>query len=138
MSETTNAKKYSIRSNLHQLTVQYQNKVALNPFDDKRMYLNRIQSLPWDKHTQKGDCLFILCIKFIGLYYKELFEASEAVTENKTDTKPLRDEEIYLNIWYWKEKLTHQELLKRISDRAHLLLYILSLTSLKLNSNLIG
>ena len=44
-------------SNLHQLTVQYQNKLALNPFDDKRMYSNPIQSLPWDKHTQQGHCL---------------------------------------------------------------------------------
>ena len=108
MSETTNATNYSICSNLHQLTVQYRNKLALKPFDDKRMYLNPIQSLPWDKHTRKGDCPCILGIKFIRLYYKEL-------TENcKTD------EELYLNVWYWKEKLT-QELLKRISDRADLL-----------------
>ena len=49
------------------------------------------------------------------LYYKEF-------TENcKTD------EELYLNVWYGKEKLTHQELLKRITDRAHLLLYTLYL-----------
>ena len=30
-------------------------------FDDKRLYLNKIQSLHWDNHTQKGDCNFILC-----------------------------------------------------------------------------
>ena len=46
MSETTNATNYSIRSNLHQLSVEKQNKLALNPFDDKRMYLNPIQSVP--------------------------------------------------------------------------------------------
>ena len=69
MSETTNATNYSIRLNLHQLTVQYQNKLPLSPFDDKRMYLNPIQNLPWDKHTQKGDFPCILCIKFNGLYY---------------------------------------------------------------------
>ena len=74
MSETTNATNYSIRSNLHQLTVQYQNKLALSPFDDKRMYLNPIKSLPWDKHTQKGDCPCILCIKLIGFYYEEQTE----------------------------------------------------------------
>ena len=56
MSETTNATNYSIRSNLHQLSVETQNKLALNTFDDKRMYLNPIQILPWDKHTQQGDC----------------------------------------------------------------------------------
>ena len=44
MSEATNAINYSIRSNLHQLTVQYPNKLAFNPFDDKRMYLNPLQS----------------------------------------------------------------------------------------------
>ena len=108
MSETTNATNYSIRSSLHQLTVQYQNKLALNPFDDKRMYLNPIKRLPWDKHTQKGDCPCILCTKFFRLFYNEL-------TENKTE------EEIYWNVWYWKQTLTHQQLSKLISDRAHLL-----------------
>ena len=108
LTETTNATNYSIRSNLHQLPVQYKNKLALNPFDDKRMHLKPIKSLPLDKHTQKGDCPCILCIKFIGLYYKEL-------TENKTD------EEIYLYTWYCKPTLTHQQLLKLISDRTHLL-----------------
>ena len=107
-SETTTATNYSIRSNAHKLTVQKQDKLALNPFDDKRMYLNPIQSLSWDKHTQKGDCPCILCIKLVGLYYKEL-------TANKTD------EEIYYNIWTLKEKLNHQQLLNLISDRAHLL-----------------
>ena len=107
-SETTTATNYSIRSNAHNLTVQKQNKLALNPFDDKRVYLNPIQSLSWDKHTQKGDCPCILCIKLVGLYYKEL-------TENKSD------EEIYYNIWTLKEKLPQQELLKLISDRAHFL-----------------
>ena len=71
------------------------------------MYLNPIKSLPWDKHTQNGDCPFILCIKFIGLYYKEM-------NENKTD------EEIYLITWYCKQTRTHQQLLKLISDGAHL------------------
>ena len=107
-SETTTATNYSIRSNAHNLTVQKQDKLALNPFDDKRMYLNPIQSLSWDKHTQKGDCPCILCIKLVGLYYKEL-------TANKTD------EEIYYNIWTLKEKLNHQDLLNLISDRAYLL-----------------
>ena len=107
-SETTTATNYSIRSIAHNLTVQKQDKLAVNPFDDKRMYLNPIQSLSWDKHTQKGDCPCILCIKLVGLYYKEL-------TANKTD------EEIYYNIWTLKEKLNHQDLLNLISDRAYLL-----------------
>ena len=55
-SQTTTATNYSIRSDAHNLTVQKQVKLALNPFDDKRVYLNPIQSLSWDKHTQKGDC----------------------------------------------------------------------------------
>ena len=55
-SETTTATNYSIRSDAHNLTVQKQDKLALNPFDDKRLYLNPIQSLSWDKHTQKGSC----------------------------------------------------------------------------------
>ena len=109
MSETTNATNYSITSNLHQLTVQYQNKLALNPFDDRRMYLNPIKSLPCDNHTQQGDCPCLYCLKFMLLYHKE-------VNENcKTD------EELYLNVWYWKQTITHQELLKLISDRARLL-----------------
>ena len=111
-SETTTATNYSIRSNAHKLTVQKQDKLALNPFDDKRMYLNPIQSLSWDKHTQKGDCPCILCIKLVGLYYTEL---------STRDGKPIRDEEIYYNIWTLKEKLNHQQLLNLISDRAHLL-----------------
>ena len=71
-SETTTATNYSIRSNAHNLTVQKQDKLALNPFDDKRVYLNPIQSLSWDKHVQSGDCPCIYCLKLVGLYYKEL------------------------------------------------------------------
>ena len=111
-SETTTATNYSIRSNAHNLTVQKQDKLALNPFDDKRMYLNPIQSLSWDKHTQKGDCPCIFCIKLVGLYYTEL---------STKDGTSLPDEEIYYNIWTLKEKLNHQQLLNLISDRAHLL-----------------
>ena len=84
----------------------------MNPFDDKRVYLNPIQSLSWDKHTQKGDCPCIYCLKLIGLYYKEITDGGAA---------RLSDEEIYYNIWTLKENLNHQQLLKLISDRAHLL-----------------
>ena len=94
--------------------MQKQNKLALNPFDDKRVYLIPIQSLSWDKHTQKGDCPCINCLKLIGLYYKEL-------STSETDGKPLRDEEMYSNIWTLKEKLNRQDLLNLRSDRAHLL-----------------
>ena len=45
-SQTTTATNYSIRSNAPNLTVQKQDKLALNPFDVKRMYLNPTQSLP--------------------------------------------------------------------------------------------
>ena len=45
MSETTSATNYSIRSNLHIITVEKQNKLALSAFDDKRVYLNPIPSL---------------------------------------------------------------------------------------------
>ena len=111
-SETTTATKYSIRSNAHNLTVQKQDKLALNPFDDKRVYLNPIQSLSWDKHVQSGDCPCIYCLKLVGLYKTEL---------STRDGTSLPDEEIYYNIWTLKEKLNHQDLLNLISDRAHLL-----------------
>ena len=67
-SETATATNYSIRSVAHNITVQKQDKLALNPFDDKRVYINPIQSLSWDKHTQKGDCPRIYCLKLFGLY----------------------------------------------------------------------
>ena len=111
-SETTTATNYSIRSDAHNLTVQKQDKLALTPFDDKRLYLNPIQSLSWDKHTQQGDFPCICCLKLIGLYYKEV---------STRGGKPIRDEEIYFNIWTLKEKLNHQDLLNLISVRAHLL-----------------
>ena len=111
-SETTTATNYSIRSNAHSLTVQKQDKLALNPFDDKRVYLNPIQSLLWDKHVQSGDCPCIYCLKLAGLYYIEL---------STRDGTSLPDEEIYFNIWTLKEKSNHQDLLNLISDRAHFL-----------------
>ena len=112
MSETSSATNYSIRSNLHKLSVEKQNKLALNPFDDKRVYLNPIQCLSWDKHTQKGLCPCIYCLKLIGLYYKEL-------STSETDGRCLQDEETYYTIWTLKEKLSTQDLLNLISDRAH-------------------
>ena len=84
-SQTTTATKYSIRSDAHILNVQKQDKLALKPFDDKRVYLNPIQSLSWDKDTQKGDCPCIFRLRLFGLYYKQS-------TANKTD------EEIFLNV----------------------------------------
>ena len=84
-SETTTATKYSIRSDAHNLTVRKKDKLALNPFDDKRVYLNPIQSLSWDIHTHKGDCPCIYCLKLISLYYKELSDG-------------LNDEELYLKV----------------------------------------
>ena len=112
-SETSSSTNISIKSNLHNLTVEKQPKLCLNPFDDKQLYINSIQSLPWDKHTQKGDCPCIYCLKLIGLYYKES-------TVNDDGSKKI-DEEIYFSVWYWKQALTHQQLVKLISDRAHVL-----------------
>ena len=112
-SETSSSTNISIRSNLHNLTVEKQPKLCLNPFDDKRLYINPIQSLPWDKHTQKGDCPCIYCLKLIGLYYEDL-------TINVDGSKKT-DEEIYWSVWYWKQALNHQQLVKLISDRAHVL-----------------
>ena len=109
MSETASATKYIVRSNLHNITMEKQNKLALNLFDDKRVYSNPIQCLPWDKHTQQGDCPCLFCLRFTLLCHEKL-------TENcKTD------EENDLNVWYWKQSLTHQEILKQISDRPQLL-----------------
>ena len=112
-SETSSSANISIRSNLHNLTVEKQPKLCLNPFDDKRLYINPIQSLPWDKHTQKGDCPCIYCLKLIGLYYKDLTINDDGSTKT--------DEESYWSVWYWKQALTHQQLVKLISDRAHVL-----------------
>ena len=106
-SETTTATNYSIRSNAHNLTVLKQNKLALNPFDDKRVYLNPIQSLSWGKHVQSGDCPCIYCLKLVGLYYKEL-------STSETYGRRLRDEEKYYNIWTLKEKLNHQQLCESV------------------------
>ena len=115
--QTTTTTTYSIRTDAYNLTVQKQDKLALNPFDDKRVYLNPIQSLSWDKNTQKGDCPCIYCLKLVSLYYKE-------ITTNKTDAKPaqlrLRDEEMYYNIWTLNENLNNQQLLNLISDRKYL------------------
>ena len=86
-SQTITATNMCIRSNAHNITVQKQIKLPLNPFDDKRVYLNALQSLPWDKHTQKSDCPCIYCLKIIGLYYKEM-------------SNGLSDEESFLNVWY--------------------------------------
>ena len=95
---TTHQTNYSIRSNNHSLTVQSQNKLSLNPFDDKRLYINNTQSVPWDIHTQRCDCTCILCIKFIGLYYQELMY-------NKTP------EQIFWSVWYYKELYNQNQLL---------------------------
>ena len=81
-SQTTTATNYSPRSDAQILTVQKQDKVALNPSDDKRMYLNPMQSLPWNKHIQSGYCPCILCIKFIRLYYNELTTPKELCLKN--------------------------------------------------------
>ena len=112
-SETSSSTNISIRSNLHNLTVEKQPKLCLNPFDDKSLYINPIQSLPWDKHTQRGDCPCINCLKLFGLYYKD-------ITINVDGSKKT-DEKIYFNVWYWKQARTHQQLVKLISDRAHVL-----------------
>ena len=44
MPESTSATKFSIRSNSHRLTTEKGNKLASNPFDDKRITLNPINS----------------------------------------------------------------------------------------------
>ena len=55
-SKTIESTKYSIRSNP---TVQKQKKLALNPFDDERMYLNEKQSLLWDKRMIIAHVYFV-------------------------------------------------------------------------------
>ena len=101
-NQTTNQTNYLIRSNNHSIKVIEQNKLALNSFDDKRLYINNTQSVPWDIHIQKYECSCILCMKFIGLYGKEL-------THNKTDL------EVYYNIKYWKEFYTQNQLIQAIN-----------------------
>ena len=125
-SSTSMLTNVSIRSNYHNLTVQKQNKLALNPLDDKRIYLNELDNIPWDKHergisnellnetpenilkeyySQTSNikkCKCILCMKFIrlmGVYY---------YTSNIcTDTMDLKIQyELIIN--------DHQELLEKI------------------------
>ena len=94
-SETSSSTNISIRPKLHNLTVEKQPKLCLNPFDDKPLYINPIQSLPWDKHTQKRDCPCIYCSKLVVFYYKDL-------TIND-DGSMKTDEEIYFKVWNWKQ-----------------------------------
>ena len=117
-SQTSSSTNISNRSKLHNLTVEKQNKLTLNPFDDKRLHIKELQSFPWDKHTQQGDCPCKNCLKLDVLYYKD-------ITINDDGSKKT-DKEIYLNNWFQKENLTHQQLLKLISDRAHLLYFYIS------------
>ena len=42
-SETSSSTNITIRSNLHNLTFEKQPKLCLNPFDDKRLYINPIK-----------------------------------------------------------------------------------------------
>ena len=44
----------------------------MNPFDDKRMFLNEIKSLPWSMHQQIEKCPCILCQVFLSLAYEFL------------------------------------------------------------------
>ena len=53
-----------------------------------------------------------------------LFEINWFYYEDLTinvDGSKKTDEEIYWSVWYWKQALTHQQLVKLISDRAHVL-----------------
>ena len=40
-------KQYCIRSHDHEMFLQKITKKSLSPFDDKRKYINNIQSTPW-------------------------------------------------------------------------------------------
>ena len=111
--QTTTATNYSIRSKNHNLTVEKQDKLCLNPFDDKRLYLTPTKSLPWDKHEQSGDCPCILCLILFKLYYDKILK--------KGDGTPRSAKEISSYFRQLKQTLNHENMLKLISDRAHLL-----------------
>ena len=81
-NKITNQKNYSIRSNNHTLSVVSQNKISLNPFDDKRLYINSIQSLPHDNHYQKLNCGCNLCLYFT-IQYQKYFDNIEKLKEYK-------------------------------------------------------
>ena len=38
---------YSLRSDKHEITMIKQKKMALKPFDDKRCYIDKYNSIPW-------------------------------------------------------------------------------------------
>ena len=80
MFETTSSTNCSNRSNSYQSTVKCQNRLALNHFDDKPLYMNPSEKFLWVKHTQSGNCPCLFCLKFKFLYDKD-------ITENKTDKK---------------------------------------------------
>ena len=77
--------------------------MALTPFDDKRICLNSIKSLPWYTHTQSGMCGCLLCLKIVYIYQNEF-------TELRTD------EMNYLNTRSLKQTLTHHQFVKLIKD----------------------
>ena len=60
-NETTNQTNFSIRTNHHQLNVISQNKMALNPFDDKRLYLNNINQCH-GTITPKKVIVIVFCV----------------------------------------------------------------------------
>ena len=55
---------YSLRSNKHEITMVKQKMIALNTFDDKRCYVDKLISVPWghnpsSKMTQKNIKIFV-------------------------------------------------------------------------------
>ena len=44
---------------------------SLNPLYEMRMSIYPIENVPWDKHTQQGNCPCLFCLKFELLYHKE-------------------------------------------------------------------
>ena len=50
MNQTYNntCKQFCIRSHDHEMFLQQITKKSLSPFDDKRKYINNIQSIPWE------------------------------------------------------------------------------------------
>ena len=88
----------------------------------KRLYINNLDSVPWDIHTQKRRLYLYFCVlKFYWIYiFNEL-----------TNDLTLSNEEIFYNVWYWKEFYTQNQLIQAINlklnkknDKINFLIFI--------------
>ena len=62
-------KQFCIRSHDHNMFLQQITKKLLSPFDDKRKYINKIQSIPWEYCTLIWVCIVNINTILISILY---------------------------------------------------------------------